>query len=92
MLKEIFNTIETSYEGINNLKTFFISVYNGEFKGRDAEINQRFQQYESQKAVAPEVHAPKMGVSGFAGAKYKNPVKTGKHKADKSLHNGARHH
>lgn len=96
MLKEIFNTIDTTYEGYKNLRTFFTSVFNGEFKNRDAEINKRFQQYESKKSVAPEAFNPKLesmehsqGVSGFAGSGYKG---AGKAQADKSIHNRARNH
>jgi hypothetical protein len=95
MLKKLLTTIDTTYEGYKNLRTFFTSVYNGEYKNRDAEINKRFQQYESKKTIAPEAFNPKMesmehsqGVSGFSGSGYKG---AGKAQADKMIHNRARH-
>lgn len=89
MISRIIKNIETTYEAIENLRVFFTSVINGEFKNRDAEINKRFQQFENQKHPSPQTFNPKMesmmdhsqGVSGFVAKAH----------ADKIIHNRGRH-
>lgn len=61
MVNELVQRVTKTYQQYMNLKTFFISVMNGEFNKKDQDFTKKFEQEAQEKTPAPDQESEHLG-------------------------------